>query len=78
MLCAPYKEDQIMTKREMIDEIMKINLSAEPGFLADFNENDLEEYLDHLHILEMPRMAFGQAPHRYDRYFVPKQMTFAC
>jgi hypothetical protein len=67
-----------MTKREMIDEIMKINHSAEPGFLADFNEPDLEAYLDHLHILQTPRMRFGVNPHRYDRYFVSKQMTFAC
>ena len=41
-----------MNKRELIDEIMKINHSARPEFLAHFKESHLIEYLDHLHEVE--------------------------
>ena len=37
-----------MTKRQMIDEIMTMNRSANPGFLAQFNDMELEEYLHSL------------------------------
>jgi hypothetical protein len=37
-----------MDKRQLIDEIRKINLSAAPRFLEQFEEKDLLEYLDHL------------------------------
>jgi len=62
-----------MTKREMIDEILAINLSAQPQFLARFDDEDLEQYLTHLRVLSTPRLADGPAG-RYDKYFrdVPK------
>jgi hypothetical protein len=56
-----------MTKRQLIDEIVGINRSAEPGFLARFDDDDLTEYLDHLRVVETPRLS-GE-PGRYDRYF---------
>ncbi len=37
-----------MTKREIIDRIMKINTSAKPEFLAGFSRQCLEDYLSHL------------------------------
>ena len=37
-----------MSKREIIDHIMEINSSARPEFLADFPQETLAEYLDHL------------------------------
>lgn len=37
-----------MTKRELIDYICQINKSAKPEFLADFSEEDLSAYLEHL------------------------------
>jgi hypothetical protein len=37
-----------MTKRQLIDEIVSINHTAKPVFLARFNELDLDEYLQHL------------------------------
>jgi hypothetical protein len=37
-----------MTKRELIDYICQINKSAKPEFLADFSEEDLSVYLEHL------------------------------
>jgi len=38
-----------MTKRQLIDAIMRINVSARPEFLAVFSEQELLEYLQHLH-----------------------------
>ncbi len=37
-----------MTKRELIDQITVLNPSAQPAFLADFDGDDLAEYLQHL------------------------------
>ena len=56
-----------MTKREMIDEILAINLSAQPQFLARFGDEQLQDYLTHLQVLSTPRLR-GE-PGRYDKYF---------
>lgn len=56
-----------MTKRQMIDEILTMNKSAKPAFLARFAETDLHEYLHHLLVIRQPRLS-GDA-HRYDKYF---------
>ncbi len=37
-----------MTKRETIDMIMEINRSARPEFLAEFEQRDLDLYLENL------------------------------
>lgn len=37
-----------MSKREIIDRIMEINPSARPEFLAEFSQECLSEYLEHL------------------------------
>jgi hypothetical protein len=34
-----------MTKRQLIDEILSLNRTAQPGFLAQFSEIQLREYL---------------------------------
>jgi hypothetical protein len=57
----------MMTKRQTIDEIMVINQSAEPEFLARFSDEQLNEYLEHLHVLHTPRLSGN--PRRYDAYF---------
>ena len=56
-----------MTKRELIDRIVEINRSASPGFLARFDDNQLDEYLAHLKVLETPRLSGNAA--RYEKYF---------
>ena len=56
-----------MTKRELIDEIVATNRSAEPEFLAQFADNDLSDYLRHLQELREPK-PLGN-PSRHDRYF---------
>ncbi len=37
-----------MSKRQLIDEIRNFNFTAQPDFLAQFDEPALAEYLDHL------------------------------
>lgn len=56
-----------MTKRQLIDEIITINHTAKPGFLARFEEKQLNEYLQHLEAVRAPRLS-GDAS-RYDKYF---------
>ncbi len=56
-----------MTKRQLIDEIVSINQTAEPSFLAQFDDVELDSYLRHLQVIRTPRLS-GDA-RRYDRYF---------
>ena len=44
-----------MTKRQLIDEILTLNHSARPSFLAKFEDADLSEYLQHLQAVRQPR-----------------------
>jgi hypothetical protein len=37
-----------MTKRQLIEEISKLNTTAQPKFLAQFDEPALKQYLEHL------------------------------
>lgn len=37
-----------MTKRQIIDDIRKHNISVQPQFLAQFEVTDLKQYLEHL------------------------------
>ena len=57
----------MMTKRELIDAITGINRSARPDFLADFNDDELSDYLAHLRVAGSPRPT-GKLK-RYERYF---------
>jgi len=56
-----------MTKRQLIDQIVTVNHTAEPGFLALFNDQDLQDYLDHLRVVDQPRLT-GET-FRYEKYF---------
>ena len=56
-----------MTKRQLIDEIVSINPTAEPGFLARFEDGQLDEYLCHLRVLRTPRLTGNPGP--YEKYF---------
>ena len=46
-----------MTKRELIECICEINKSAKPEFLADFSEEDLKDYLEHLMELDLQEIS---------------------
>ncbi len=45
-----------MTKRQVIDYILRFNSSAKPAFLAKFSQEDLDAYLQHLQLAEIPRV----------------------
>jgi hypothetical protein len=57
-----------MTKRQLIDEIVAMNQTAEPSFLARFDDAELSEYLTHLNRSRMPRLT-GDA-RKYEKYFL--------
>jgi hypothetical protein len=46
-----------MSKRELIDCICEINRSAKPEFLADFSQEELNDYLEHLMELDFEDVA---------------------
>ena len=46
-----------MTKREIIDYIIEINRGAKPEFLAQFSEEDLDLYLEHLMELDLDEVV---------------------
>lgn len=46
-----------MSKRELIDCICEINISARPEFLAAFSEDELKDYLEHLMELNLEELA---------------------
>ena len=46
-----------MSKRELIDCICEINRSAKAEFLADFSEEDLSAYLEHLMELDLEELV---------------------
>jgi len=56
-----------MTKRQIIDEIITINRTAKPEFLAEFEGAELDRYLEHLQVIGTPRLSGD--PHRFDKYF---------
>ena len=44
-----------MTKQQLIEDICRINRSATPEFLSQFEENELSEYLKRLLRIEEPQ-----------------------
>ena len=52
-----YKDVVRMSKRELIDYICEINKSARPEFLANFSEEDLSSYLEHLMDLDLEELS---------------------
>jgi len=45
-----------MSKRELIECICEINRSAKPEFLANFSEENLSIYLEHLMELDLEEL----------------------
>lgn len=48
-----------MTKRQLIDEIRNLNPTAHPQFLAQFDDEALQQYLDHLKSAQGQRLRIG-------------------
>lgn len=52
-----FKGCACMSKRELIDRICEINKSAKPEFLANFSDEDLRTYLEHLMELNLEELV---------------------
>ena len=48
-----------MTKRQLIDDIRRYNTTAQPQFLAQFDDSALKDYLDHLEAAEKNNLRIG-------------------
>jgi len=48
-----------MSRDQVLDEIISINPSATAGFLAQFADDLLKKYLDHLLYTQAPRAGSG-------------------
>ncbi len=48
-----------MNKRELIDDIRRINPTAEAQFLAQFDDAALKQYLEHLQGAQEKRMRIS-------------------
>ncbi len=51
-----------MTKREIIDGILRFNRTADPEFLSKFENVELAEYLDHLEAADRIAQNRGPSP----------------
>ena len=45
-----------MNKRQLIDDIRRLNSTAQPQFLAQFDEGALKQYLEHLESARRKRL----------------------
>ena len=45
-----------MNKRQLIEDIRRFNVSAQPRFLAQFDEESLNQYLEHLQAAQERRV----------------------
>ncbi len=52
-----FEGSEPMSKRELIDYICEINRSAKPEFLANFSEEELNAYLEHLMELDLEELV---------------------
>lgn len=59
--------NHVMTKRELIDDIRRLNPTAKPDFLARFADEELSDYLDHLHFALTEPLR--PSKERLERYF---------
>jgi hypothetical protein len=48
-----------MTKRQLIDDIRRYNVTAQPQFLEQFDEPDLAQYLQHLEEAVNKRLRYA-------------------
>ena len=48
-----------MSKRQLIDDIRRYNVSVQPQFLAQFDATALKQYLEHLEGAHRKHMRIG-------------------
>ena len=52
-----------MNKRQLIEDIRKHNATAQPAFLEQFDEDALQQYLEHLQEASNKRIRFNTYQH---------------
>jgi ABC-type transporter MlaC component len=58
-----------MTKRQLIDEIRRFNVTAQAPFLEQFDEQALQQYLDHLQEAVNKRLRYaGVSPNKPGKF----------
>ncbi len=57
-----------MIKRQLIDEIRRYNTTAQPAFLEQFDDADLQQYLDNLKAAQTRRQRITTYLHRQPKY----------
>ena len=62
-----------MTKRELINEIMEINRTADAAFLADFDVDQLEDYLGQLYKVNPPRVKAQSTQSARAQQYMPEK-----
>ena len=55
-----------MTKAELIQTVRELNLTASVEFLSQFNEIELEEYVDHLLEVDTVELTAAAGPMSYN------------
>lgn len=50
-----WEDTDILSKGQLIEQILSLNAGATLEFLADFSVNELSQYLNHLLWLQQPR-----------------------
>jgi len=53
-----------MNKRQLIDDIRRYNITVPGTFLAQFDEDALRQYLDHLEFARKKRLRLDTWQHR--------------
>ena len=56
VVAAHFESTHPMNKRQLIDGIRQLNQTAQPDFLAQFDEAALKQYLQHLSIAQEKRL----------------------
>jgi hypothetical protein len=51
-----------MKKPELIEAVRELNFTASPEFLTQFNEQQLQEYFDHLRELDLGDLTASTPP----------------
>jgi hypothetical protein len=56
---VPFNDKSIMNKRQLIDDIRRLNTTARPQFLGQFDEAALRQYLQHLEDAQAKRVRIA-------------------
>ena len=56
---SPIAPSPLITRAQLISQILELNPTATPGFLSHFDEDSLRDYAEHLAVAQRPREERG-------------------